>query len=386
MARDVNRYTRFQGAIPPAELIKAEVAVIGCGAVGRNVVRQLATMGVGTISVVDFDKVSSENLGCQGWAPAEIGKNKVDAMAEMVRYFNPDCDYFGEPNKYSPEMIENVDYVFCCVDNMEVRKEVFELAQHKRLFVEARMGLETARVFYVSPAEKLSSRYWLKEWFPTSEGEPDKCSEKATIYCADAVSSLMVAGFTRTLRGFNNPLMAELNMVASLCRAVWPMDFMSEMPKCLSDEEILKRLSLIKETAGSKTSKCGYNPCQRAKLLADGGGFIPAGKDVYLDDETGYRFCSPACAAKMRFQVMGDKFTPEELGYDEHWVDTAFPGSMSFITDRGCNWCDDTPAQPGHYLSFEGDLKLFCSESCEKAYAKEYNVDGINDDDSDDDN
>lgn len=377
---DNDRFLRYQGAIPVALLTKADVAVVGCGAVGRNVIRQLATMGCGSILAIDFDKVSGENMGCQGWAPAEIGQTKVDALKTMVRFINPDCALFAEANRFEHAMLETVDYVFCCVDNMDVRRQVFEHGQHKRLFVEARMGMEVAKVFYVSPGEKLSARYWTSQWFPQSEGEPEKCSERSTIYGADVAAALMVAGFVRNLRAFPNPLMTESNLTAGLGYSVWPEDAM--IPK-------KSPLEMGAEKRGvSAGHHCEYRPCHKYKYKM---GNIPNGETTWGHNAHGGLFCSPECAAKQIAAHYNNPSTIEgwvDAGFSEDGTDPDFPQygqifSPEDYTDGGDPGPDDDGEEtdwgtcdecgngiPTEDLAYSDDNhnEYFCCETCMKAW------------------
>ena len=73
-------------------LAAARVMVIGCGALGNEVLKHLALMGVGRLTVVDFDRVEADNLPRSVLftaADAEAGRPKVEAAAERLRQLNP---------------------------------------------------------------------------------------------------------------------------------------------------------------------------------------------------------------------------------------------------------------------------------------------------------
>lgn len=345
------RYTRYQGAIPAMAIARAETAVIGCGAVGRQVVLQLAAMGVGGIMAVDFDKVSEENLGCQGWSPDHVGDSKVEVLKREVLGMNPQCVFFAEPSRFNAGMVEQVDVVFCCVDNMDVRKEVFLASKHKHLFVEARMGLETGRVFFVSGSNAISQRYWLKEWFPHSEAEPDKCSERSTIYCANAVASVMVSGMTKMLRDHPRPIMTELNLNAMLARSIWEHEALEELGKRLSEEEIIKLFGVV------QGSNDGYY-CEY-RLCANGVGKGIKGKHYYKALGHGV-YCSPLCGAKQRLlrgEIMPEGVTPEALGIVDD-VDQDYPESGKRF--GRCPSCGDTLSSE----MYKGQTETWCSYGC----------------------
>ncbi|MEX1382724.1 ThiF family adenylyltransferase [Lutibacter sp.] len=67
-------------------LQKAKVLVIGCGGLGSPVAIYLATSGVGTLHLVDFDTVSVSNLHRQVFFKTEdVAKSKAETLANEVK-------------------------------------------------------------------------------------------------------------------------------------------------------------------------------------------------------------------------------------------------------------------------------------------------------------
>ena len=72
---------------------RARVIVAGAGALGNEVLKLLALIGVGRILVMDFDTVSRSNLARMVlFREEDIGKPKVLVAAERVREINPDVE------------------------------------------------------------------------------------------------------------------------------------------------------------------------------------------------------------------------------------------------------------------------------------------------------
>lgn len=81
---------RLYGAAALPRLAAAHVAVVGVGGVGSWVVEGLARSGVGALTLIDLDDVCVTNVNRQ--LPAldgNIGRPKVDVLAERVRLINP---------------------------------------------------------------------------------------------------------------------------------------------------------------------------------------------------------------------------------------------------------------------------------------------------------
>ena len=92
----VERYARHLilreiGGAGQQALLAARVLVVGAGGLGAPLVTYLAAAGVGTIGLVDDDRVSLSNLQRQIiHRTADVGRLKVDSAADMVAALNPD--------------------------------------------------------------------------------------------------------------------------------------------------------------------------------------------------------------------------------------------------------------------------------------------------------
>ena len=83
---------RLYGAAGLERLRRAHVCIIGVGGVGSWTVEALARTGVGALTMIDLDDVCITNTNRQ--LPAidgQIGRPKIDALADRVRLINPAC-------------------------------------------------------------------------------------------------------------------------------------------------------------------------------------------------------------------------------------------------------------------------------------------------------
>ncbi|NUM34663.1 MAG: ThiF family adenylyltransferase [Candidatus Brocadiae bacterium] len=106
-------------------LASHSVLVIGAGAVGTEVIKNLVMLGIKSLHLVDFDKVSLSNLNrCIFFKPEDHEKvYKVDAIARELRHSWPSLDLKTYPVSIqeAPEEVWNVPLVILAVDNNEAR-------------------------------------------------------------------------------------------------------------------------------------------------------------------------------------------------------------------------------------------------------------------------
>lgn len=74
-------------------LARASVLVVGAGALGNELVKNLALVGVGRIVVVDMDRVENSNLArCVFFRAGDEGAPKASVLAERAAELNPDVE------------------------------------------------------------------------------------------------------------------------------------------------------------------------------------------------------------------------------------------------------------------------------------------------------
>jgi sulfur carrier protein ThiS adenylyltransferase len=72
-----------------AMLAASTVAVAGCGGLGSNAAVALVRAGVGSLILVDQDVVEESNLNRQHFFRQDLGRSKVEALADHLRAINP---------------------------------------------------------------------------------------------------------------------------------------------------------------------------------------------------------------------------------------------------------------------------------------------------------
>ena len=106
------------------EMCKERIHIIGCGAIGSTVAENLVRFGLTKLTLYDFDQVEAHNIANQMFRQIDIGKTKVEALAEMLCDINPDVqnDIKLVTKGYVGQKLSG--YVFLCVDNIDLRREI----------------------------------------------------------------------------------------------------------------------------------------------------------------------------------------------------------------------------------------------------------------------
>lgn len=126
------------------------IHIIGCGATGSHLAIQLVKLGANKLILWEFDTIEEHNLTNQIWEHTDIGKPKLDILVEKILDLNPFIPYENliKKGKWEGEFLEGI--VFCCVDSMELRKEIYETNQYNyniELMFDPRLGSTTGSVF-----------------------------------------------------------------------------------------------------------------------------------------------------------------------------------------------------------------------------------------------
>lgn len=111
-------------------LADSKVALFGIGGVGSYTAEALGRAGVGTIALIDGDRITVDNINRQ--IPAlinTIGRAKTEVMAERLRQINPRItvichDLFYLPDNSTEIDLSAFDYVIDAVDTVAAKIEL----------------------------------------------------------------------------------------------------------------------------------------------------------------------------------------------------------------------------------------------------------------------
>jgi len=135
----VQRYSRHIilpniGGKGQRTLLDSSVLVIGAGGLGSPVAMYLAAAGIGTLGIVDFDRVDVTNLQRQILhTTGDVGRPKVESALEHLRAINPTIDIVGHDTLLFSDnvfdVMEPYDVVIDGTDNFPVRYLVNDATQ-----------------------------------------------------------------------------------------------------------------------------------------------------------------------------------------------------------------------------------------------------------------
>lgn len=127
----LHRYARHiilpqVGGKGQSRLLESRVFVVGAGGLGSPVILYLAAAGVGTIEVVDGDRVDLSNLQRQVLhTTPRVGAKKIESARAAVAELNPDVKLIGHDTWLNKEnilgLLANADVVVEGSDNFATR-------------------------------------------------------------------------------------------------------------------------------------------------------------------------------------------------------------------------------------------------------------------------
>ena len=183
----LNQFSRTQllvGREAMERLFAARVAVFGIGGVGGYTVEALARSGVGTLDLIDDDKVCLTNLNRQIFATRKtVGKYKIDVARERILEINPDAVVNTYRTFYAPDTADQFDftrydYIVDAIDTVTGKLELIEQAHRCGTPIISSMGagnkmdasaFEVADIYDTSicPLARVMRRELRKRGIPT---------------------------------------------------------------------------------------------------------------------------------------------------------------------------------------------------------------------------
>ena len=142
----MDRQKRIKGW-DQAKIQNSTIMVIGAGAIGNELVKNLVLTGIGKIFLIDYDFINPSNLNrCILFSIENAKQNeyKADVIKEACANLNPNTEIISikeDLNDIDRTLYKKSDVICSCVDNIEARLEANNYAYYYKIpFVDA--GIE----------------------------------------------------------------------------------------------------------------------------------------------------------------------------------------------------------------------------------------------------
>ena len=125
-----DRYARVRQLGWDIELLKnSTVLVVGAGALGNEIIKDLVLTGVGHLLIVDPDIIETHNLTRSAlFRPSDVGRRKAQVATEAAREIEPDLDAVWHDSTVQSTLglgvFRMVDVVLGGVDNLQTRRDL----------------------------------------------------------------------------------------------------------------------------------------------------------------------------------------------------------------------------------------------------------------------
>ena len=195
--------TRFSSALWFKAIQNKVIVLAGIGGIGSYVALLLARMKPKALFLYDDDEVETVNMAGQLYSINDVGKKKVDALADICSSFALYNSVFAIPEKFTLES-EASDIMICGFDNMKARNlyyhkwlnHINELDDERKkhcLFLDGRLAAEEFQVFCITGDDTYSQKlYRTKYLFDDDQADATVCSYKQTSYMANMIGSMIV--------------------------------------------------------------------------------------------------------------------------------------------------------------------------------------------------
>lgn len=209
--------SRFSGAEWFNAIRNTKVIIAGLGGIGSNVAFQIARMIPLNLTLYDADEVELVNMAGQLYSLADAGKNKVDAIADMIRLYTSINTVNAIPQNFTVRT-EPGDIMICGFDNMGARAVFFTSWKNhienkpmeeraKCLYLDGRLSMDCLQVLCIKGDDEYNiDRYSREFLFSDIEADATVCSMKQTTYLACMIGSIMTNLFTNFVAGTLNPV------------------------------------------------------------------------------------------------------------------------------------------------------------------------------------
>lgn len=233
---DTDEIARYQrhillpevGGAGQQKLKAARVLVVGAGGLGAPVLSYLAAAGVGTLGMVDDDRVSLSNLQRQViHDTGTVGEMKTQSASDAIARLNPHVRTVRFEERFEPataaRLMSGFDMVIDGSDNFDTRYAAADTCEARRVpLVTGAVGrfdgsLTVLKPYEAGPGGLQNPGY--RDLFPTAPpaGLVPVCAETGIIGALTGViGTLMAMEAIKLITGIGEPLVGRLLLYDAL--------------------------------------------------------------------------------------------------------------------------------------------------------------------------
>tara|TARA_B100000575_G_C23092686_1_gene630006 strand:+ start:365 stop:1117 length:753 start_codon:yes stop_codon:yes gene_type:complete len=229
MNLNLNDFKRFEkqiilknvGVSGQKKIKNSKVLIVGMGGLGCPLLTYLAASGLGTIGIMDHDKVEISNLNRQTlFSQSDVGKLKVSQAKKKIREINNKIKIITFKEKLN---IENINKVFrnfeiICdgTDNYETRYLINDKCKKsKKILISAAINKFDGHLYKFNFKKKKGSCY--RCFMPEPPEEENNCeSEGIFSPVAGILGSMQANEVLKTILNFKNDLNNQMIVYNSL--------------------------------------------------------------------------------------------------------------------------------------------------------------------------
>lgn len=219
------------------KLLASRVLVVGAGGLGSPLLSYLAAAGIGTLGIIDGDRVEMTNLGRQiAHETADIGRPKPESARDHLLDLNPNITVRTYNERVTAEnaasIIKEYDIIADCSDNYPTRFLLSDAckAARKPLISAAVVGLMGQVSTFKPYLNETQPCY--RCLVPTTPPRPESCTEAGILGpVAGVLGSLQAVEVIKELLGLGDSIAGSIifydGLQAELRKAVLPRN-----PQC----------------------------------------------------------------------------------------------------------------------------------------------------------
>jgi adenylyltransferase/sulfurtransferase len=203
------------------KLVDAHVLIIGMGGLGSPAAMYLTAAGVGTLTLVDFDRVELTNLQRQiVHHQNDVGEHKVESAKRNLASINPDVrinTLANRPDRTTlDQLVQQADVVIDASDNYETRFAINRACVNRRvpLVSGAAIRFEGQLSVYNAAVDGSPCYNCL---YPKSGDEEETCSENGVLApVVGIIGSMQAVETIKIICGIGEVLIGRLLILDAL--------------------------------------------------------------------------------------------------------------------------------------------------------------------------